>query len=120
MDQVRGVVSQEAALVERFHDQWQVSLLEVPHTAVDKLGGAAGGSLAEIALFQEADGVAARRGVEGDADAGSAATDDRDIPGGLAGDQSVNRCIPIHGACSLAKKRRFQTNFNENNLRRNL
>ena len=81
VNQVRGVVAENAALLEGFHDERDVALLEISDAAMNELGGSAGGALAEIALLKQADGISARSRVNGDADTGRAAADDGDVPG---------------------------------------
>ena len=56
VDQMRGVLAENAAFLEGFHHQGDVALLEIAHAAVNELGGSAGGALAEIGLLQQADG----------------------------------------------------------------
>ena len=79
--QVRRILQQQAALLERFHHQADVSLLEVSHAAVRQLGAAARCPFAEIALLEQQHVVAAAGRVNGHADAGRAATDDNHVPG---------------------------------------
>ena len=79
-DEVRRVLAQEAALLQRLHHERDVALLEVAHAAVDELGRAAGGAFAEVVLLEQQRGVAARGGIDRDADAGGAAADDDDVP----------------------------------------
>ena len=87
MDQVRGILAENAAFLQRLHDEGHVALLEVAHAAVDELGGAAGSALAEVALLDQANGVAARGGIDGDADAGRPAADDGHVPGSVSGEE---------------------------------
>ena len=79
-DEVRRVLAQDAALLQRLHDERDVALLEIAHAAVHQLRAAARGALAEVALLEQQHGVAARRGVDGDARAGRAAADDDEVP----------------------------------------
>lgn len=51
--EVRRVAAHEAALAQSLEDERNVSLLEVAHSTMDKLGTAAGGALGEIGLFNE-------------------------------------------------------------------
>src|SRR4029453_2441063 len=71
---VGGVAEEEPALLESVEDEGDVPLLQVAHAAVDELGGPAGRALAEVVLLEEHDGVATRRRVHGDPDAGGAAS----------------------------------------------
>ena len=100
MNEVGGILTENAALLQRFHDEGHVALLEVAHAAVDQLGGAAGGALAEVALLDEAHGVAARGGIDGDADAGRPAADHGHVPGFIAGAESSDRRFAIHTVLS--------------------
>ena len=93
---MRGIVAEDAAFLQRFHDQRDVALLEIAHAAVNELGGAAGGALAEVALLEQADGVAARRGIDGDADAGRPAADNGHVPGGVASQELLDGLGTIH------------------------
>ena len=38
VDQMRGVLKQQAAFFQRFPHQLDVALLQIPHTAVDEFG----------------------------------------------------------------------------------
>ena len=78
--QVRSVLQQQAALLQRFHHQREVALLQVAHAAVHQLGAAAGSAFAEIALLQQQDVVAAAGGIDRDARAGGAAAHDDHVP----------------------------------------
>ena len=80
-DQVRRVLQQQAALVQRLHHQPNVALLQVAHAAVHQLGAAAGRAFAEVALLQQQRGISAAGRVDRDAGAGRAAADDDDVPG---------------------------------------
>ena len=77
---MRRVLSKQSALLERFHDQRDVALLEIAHAAVHELGAAARRALAEVVLLEQQDVVAAAGRVDGDADAGGAAADDDHVP----------------------------------------
>src|SRR5208283_542442 len=50
---VRRVLQKQSALLERFHDQPNVALLQITHAAVCQLGAAAGRSLTEVALLKQ-------------------------------------------------------------------
>src|SRR5208283_749060 len=50
--QMRGILTQNAPFFQSFHDQRNVSLLEVSNAAVHQLGAPAGGAFAEIIPFE--------------------------------------------------------------------
>ena len=80
MDQMRSdLLDQEPPFVQGLAHQLDVEGLEVTQPAVDQLAGAARGAGREIALFDQGDRQTAAGGVEGDAAAGHAATDDEHI-----------------------------------------
>ncbi len=78
--QVRRVAAQDAALTQRLEHQRDVALAQVADAAVNQLGGAARGALGEVALLEQQRAIAARGGVDRDAEAGRAAADDDEIP----------------------------------------
>ena len=78
--EVRRILAQQAALLQRLHHQRDVALLQIAHAAVDQLGGAAGGRFAEVFALEQQHVIAARGRVDCDADTGSAAADDHDVP----------------------------------------
>jgi len=78
--QVGRVLQKQSALLERFHDKADISLLQVAHAAVCQLGAATGGALAEVALLEQQHIVAARRRIDGNAYAGCTAAHDKYIP----------------------------------------
>ena len=80
MDQVRGVLQEQATLLQRFHYERDIALLQVAHAAVDQLGAAARGALAKIALFQQEYVVIAGGGVNGDPDSGGSAAHNDHVP----------------------------------------
>ena len=47
------VLQQQPALLQRFHHQTDVALLQIAHAAMRQLGAAAGRTLAKIALLQK-------------------------------------------------------------------
>jgi hypothetical protein len=59
VDEVRCIRTEESTFLQRADHQRDVALLEIPHAAVNELGAAARGALAEVALFQQEDGVSA-------------------------------------------------------------
>src|SRR5262249_48208886 len=93
--QVRRVFAQNAALLQRFHHQREIALFQIAHAAMHEFGGAAGGSLAEVVLFDERGAIAARRGVDGAAHAGGAAADDEQVPR-LGAAQTVEHLGAVH------------------------
>src|ERR1039458_10026255 len=62
--QMRRVLQKEPALLERFHHQPDVALLQVAHSAMRQLRAAAGSTLAEIALLDQQHFVSARRRID--------------------------------------------------------
>src|SRR5207253_9370147 len=81
VNEMGRIVTENAAFLERFHDEGDVPLLEVAHAAMDQLGGAATGAFAEVALLDKAHGVTPRGGIDGDAHAGRPAADHGHVPG---------------------------------------
>src|SRR6202158_5668269 len=69
--QVRRVLQKQSALLERFHDQPNIALLQIAHAAVCQLSAAAGGAFTEVALLEQQHIVAARGGIDGGASPGS-------------------------------------------------
>ena len=59
-NQVRRVLQQQPTLLERFHHQRNIAVLEVTHAAVDELGRAARRALAEVMLLEQQHAVTAR------------------------------------------------------------
>src|SRR5579871_1827112 len=100
VDQVRGVSPQPAALAQRLQNQPDAALAEIAHAAVDQLGAAAGGALAEVAAFEEQHRVAAGRGVHGDAGSGRAAADDDQVPRLAPVEGTVEHRGAVHGGLS--------------------
>ncbi len=81
MHQVRRVLPQQAALLQRFHHQRHIALLQIANAAMHQLGGAAGGALAEIFALDKQCFVAARGCVHRNAGTGRATADHQHIPG---------------------------------------
>jgi hypothetical protein len=50
---VGRVLQKQAAFLERFHNQANISLLQVAHAAMRQFGAATGSALAEVALLDE-------------------------------------------------------------------
>jgi hypothetical protein len=69
-DQVRGVLSQQPAFLERLHHQRDVALFEVAHAAVHELRASARRALAEVVLLQSRRRSRGCR-IDSDADAGA-------------------------------------------------
>src|SRR5688572_14790330 len=90
------VLSQQAALLERFHDERDVALFEIPNPPVHQLGAAARRALAKIVLFEEQDLVATAGGINGNADAGGTAADDDDVPRAAALLEPYDHLGPEH------------------------
>src|SRR5208282_666584 len=77
---VGRVLQKQSALLERFHDEANIALLQVTHPSVCQLGAATGGALAEVALLEQQHIVAARSGIDCYAYAGSAAAHNDHVP----------------------------------------
>ena len=94
-NQMGRVLKQDAALLERFHHQRDVALLEIAHSAMNQLGAAAGGAFAEVFALQQEDGKAAAGRIESHACAGGAAADDDHVPrfGAAAAVAPALRCV---------------------------
>ena len=73
-------MQKQSTLLECFHDQADIALLQVAHAAVCQLGAATGGAFAEVALLKQQHVVAARRGIDGNANAGGATAHDNHVP----------------------------------------
>src|ERR1700679_4215341 len=97
---VGRVLQEQTALFERFHDQADVPLLEVAHSAVGQLGAAAGGTFAEIALLEEQHVIAARSRIDVDAHAGRSSAYDDHVPGLGMRYEAVPHFVASH-QCSL-------------------
>src|SRR5438552_14625486 len=80
MNQVRRVLAQQSALLQRRHYQRNVSLLEIPHSTVHKLGAAAARPLAEVVRFHEHYIQPASCSIHGDSHASCATPDYRNVP----------------------------------------
>ena len=80
VDQVRGVLEQQRTLVQCLANKWDIALRQISHSAMNELGAAAGGSVREVARFQEQGAVAAGGGIDGRAQSRCAAADDKDVP----------------------------------------
>jgi hypothetical protein len=96
VDEVRGVLEEQAALLEGFHDERDVALLEIADTAVDELGGATGGTFAEVLALDEKDVETAGAGIDSYASADGAAADDDDVPGVLALAGAEQHVFAVH------------------------
>ena len=81
MNQVRGILPHQAALLQGLHHQRHVALFQIADTAVDQLSGTAGSALAEIVLLNQGYVVTAGSGVDGHANSCGAAADDHHVPG---------------------------------------
>jgi len=79
--QVGRDVEQDAALAHGLEDQAELVVFEVAQAAVDQLGRARAGAEREVAHLNQRDGQAAARRIAGDASAGDAAADDKQIYG---------------------------------------
>src|SRR6185436_12201655 len=105
--QVRRIPPQDAALLQGFHHQRDVSLFEIANAAVHQLGAAAGSPLAEIAALEQQRRIAARGGIDRDADSGCAAADHNDVPPGRLCAEAVDHFRPCHytpaAACTPRK-----------------
>src|SRR5262249_8641487 len=99
-DEMRRVLAEQAALLERPHDERDGALLEVAHAAMHEFGGSARGALAEVVLLDEQYLVAARRRVDRDAHAGGAAADDHHVPGRAPVDGAAEHLGAVHLALS--------------------
>ena len=80
VDDVRSILQQQAALLERFHDEADIALFQVADAAVGQFGAATGGAFAEVALLEQQHIVAAGSSIDGDAYAGRSSADDDHVP----------------------------------------
>src|SRR5262249_12337339 len=98
MDEVRGIVQQETAFMERFVNKSKVTVLQVTQPAVNQLGGGTAGPGREISFVNECHAQAAQHRIQGDAGSGDAA----------AKDQKIETCLsescdgPLHTVFYLA------------------
>src|SRR4051794_9037614 len=53
LDEVRRVAQQSAAFTQGFVNEAELAIFEIAETAVDELGGSAGGAGGEVAAFDE-------------------------------------------------------------------
>ena len=88
VDQMGGVLDQQAPLAECLANQGNVPLGKVAHAAVDQLGAAAGRALGEIVSLEERRAIAPRGGIDRGSQARRPAANDDDVPG-LVGLQPV-------------------------------
>src|SRR5579872_5227512 len=77
---MRRVAAENAPFAEGLCHQPDISLLQVPDTAVDKLCRARRSPFCKVIFFQEKGTVSARRRVDGDAKPGGPAPDNAEIP----------------------------------------
>ena len=80
VDQVRGVLEQQRTLVKCLANEWDIALCQISDSAMNELGAAAGGSVSEVARFEEQGAVAAGGGIDGCAQSRCAAANDKDVP----------------------------------------
>ena len=80
MNQMRRIFQKDAALLQRFHDQRNVALLQITHPAMHQLGRAAGSPFAEIRLFEQHHLIAPRGRVERNPHSGRATANNRQVP----------------------------------------
>ncbi|HMP33955.1 MAG TPA: hypothetical protein PKC67_06345 [Kiritimatiellia bacterium] len=78
-DEVRGGAEEPGAFAQRFMDEAEVALAQVPHAAVDQLRAARGGAGSEVGALDEGDRPAAARGIERAGKAGGTAADDQQV-----------------------------------------
>ena len=79
-DDMWRVLPQQAPFLERLDDERDVALFQIADATVHELGAAAGGTLSEVALFEEQDIVATRSRVNGDPDTGRSTSNDDHVP----------------------------------------
>ena len=108
-DQVRRQPEQDAPLPQRLPDQAELAMLQVAQAAVHQPGGTSRGPGREVVLLHQGHRQPARRGVQGDADAGDPAPDDQHVepvlghPGevggaGLGGERQHQPMVTPHPA----------------------
>ena len=78
-DQVRRQPEQGAPLPQRLPHQAELTMFQVPQAPVHQPGGASRGARREVVLLRQGHRQAARRGVQGDPDAGDPAPDDQHV-----------------------------------------
>ena len=96
MHEVRCVLAQPLAFVQRLVDQPHLALLQVAQAAVHELRALRRRARGEVVALDERRAQPTRRGVEGDADAGDASADHDDVEGLVA--QSTQHVASIEGA----------------------
>ena len=102
--QMRRQRHHQLALEQGLADEPEVEVLQVAQAAVDELARAAGGPRGEVRALEQRHAVAARGGVQRDARAGDAATDDDDIE--LVLRQRRKGLAALDHASSVAQSRR--------------
>ncbi len=98
---MRRILAQQAAFLQRLHHQRDVALFQITHTAVNQLGGAAGGCFAEVFALEQQNVVTARGRVDRNADAGCAPADDYDVPGCGARFDAREHLFTVHAEPAL-------------------
>ena len=94
LDDVRRVLEQRLALVQRLRHQAEFVVFEVPQAAVDQLGAPGRRVRGEIVLFRQQHRHAAARGVPRDARAIDPPADDEQIVDRGSGGRHGNRGKP--------------------------
>lgn len=90
--QMRRIAREQAALAQRFAHERDIALREIAHAAVHELRGLARRAFGEIARFQQQGAVAARRRIDGRAEAARPAADHDDIEDRRAVQFAQQRC----------------------------
>ena len=79
MNEIGGVLEQQATFDECFTDEGEVKVRQVADTTMNKLGGFAAGATGEVGFFDEGNLTTTSGGVEGDAGTSDTATDNEDV-----------------------------------------
>src|ERR1041384_4906782 len=95
-NQMWRILQKQAALLQRLHYEWDVSLLKVPNAAMCEFSAPAGCSLAEIALFQQKDVISTRRGIDRNADTCGPAAHNNHVPRLFAHTGAVPHLGAVH------------------------
>src|SRR6185312_9903834 len=94
--QARRVLAQDASLLQRFHHQRNMSLLQITNTAVYQLCAPAGSSFAKVASLQQQHVVSAGRCVNRNTSPGCATANDNDVPRHMAVAPPMNHFRTVH------------------------
>ena len=94
MDEMRCILVEARPFMERFTDEFDVPLLQIPYAAVDEFGAAARGGFCKVVLLEKECFVSACRGINGATETRCSSTNDDHIP--LMGVERLDEGAPVH------------------------